>query len=321
MVNLRAIDLNLLTVFEAVYEERNQARAAERLALTQPAVSNAMGRLRHVVRDPLFVPGSRGVAPTPAADRLYPRVHAALEGVRTGLAAERGFDPRTTRQTFTVAAGYGGGAVIGPALYAWLAAEAPHARLVIRAIDDPALLGRRLFEGRLDAAWDYADPGDPDLHSLELMRLEPVVIVRRGHPRIRRAPTLAQLKRERSVMHVEAHPAGSLPDLDESLAPLVGDVAIEVPTALAIPVVVASTDLVGYVGTSVAAVLARPFDLRVYPFPVKTPRYTTRLLWHAARDADPAQRWLRGGIVEAARRVTAALPAGIAPAAARRRAR
>ena len=68
MVNLRAIDLNLLTVFEAVYEERYQARAAERLALTQPAVSNAMGRLRHVVRDPLFIPGSRGVAPTPAAD-------------------------------------------------------------------------------------------------------------------------------------------------------------------------------------------------------------------------------------------------------------
>ena len=116
MLNLRAVDLNLLTVFEAVYEERNQARAAERLAMTQPAVSNAMARLRHVVRDPLFVPASRGVIPTPAAERLYPRVREALSSLREGLAGERGFDPRTTTAAFDLLIGYGGGAVLGPPL-------------------------------------------------------------------------------------------------------------------------------------------------------------------------------------------------------------
>ena len=92
-MNLRGIDLNLLTVFEAVYEEGNQARAADRLAMTQPAVSSAMSRLSDVVTEDLFVPGSRGVTATPAADRLYTHVHPALDRVRDGIRHELEFDP------------------------------------------------------------------------------------------------------------------------------------------------------------------------------------------------------------------------------------
>ena len=78
MLNLRSVDLNLLPVFEAAYEERSLSRAAERLAMTQSAVSHALTRLRALFKDELFVRQARGVLPTPAADRVYGKVHVAL---------------------------------------------------------------------------------------------------------------------------------------------------------------------------------------------------------------------------------------------------
>ena len=82
MLNLRSVDLNLLPVFEAAYEERSLSRAAERLAMTQPAVSHAMNRLRSLFKDELFVRQSRGVLPTPVADLVYANLRDALVSVR-----------------------------------------------------------------------------------------------------------------------------------------------------------------------------------------------------------------------------------------------
>src|SRR5512135_1596806 len=103
MLNLRSVDLNLLPVFEAAYEERSLSRAAERLAMTQSAVSHALTRLRALFRDPLFVRQSRGVMPTPEADRLYAGVREALASVRDAVAERRRFDPRISERRFVVA--------------------------------------------------------------------------------------------------------------------------------------------------------------------------------------------------------------------------
>ena len=296
MLNLRSVDLNLLTVFEAVYEERNQARAADRLAMTQPAVSNAIARLRHVVRDQVFVPASRGVVPTPAAERLYPRVREALSSLRQGLAGERGFDPRTTTAAFDVLIGYGGGAILGPRLLHWIDREAPRARLRIRSLDDPATLARRLRDGRLDAAIDYVAPDDPDLVHERIGDAKPVVIVRRDHPRVRGRLTRAVLARERLAAHLEPHAGGGMREIEAVLAGLAPHVAIEVPTALALPAIVAATDLLAVIGDTVAEVYARPLGLAIHPFPVRVAPVPVFLIWHASHDADPAQRWLRDGI-------------------------
>ncbi len=96
MLNIRSIDLNLLPVFEAVYEERSLSQAAGRLAMTQSATSHALSRLRFVFRDELFVRHSRGVVPTAAADRIYARVRDALASVRESVTDARGFDPETS---------------------------------------------------------------------------------------------------------------------------------------------------------------------------------------------------------------------------------
>src|SRR5262245_24636452 len=102
-INLRSVDLNLLPVFEAAYEERSLSKAAVRLAMTQPAVSHALARLRSTFRAELCVPPSRGVTPTPGADALYARVGEALGLVRAAVDDTRGFDPRTSTRHFVVA--------------------------------------------------------------------------------------------------------------------------------------------------------------------------------------------------------------------------
>ena len=102
MLNLRSVDLNLLPVFEAAYEERNLSRAAERLAMTQSAVSHAMTRLRAVFRNDLFIPQARGVLPTPAADMIYSKLRGALTSVRESVTEMRGFDPKTSARRFFI---------------------------------------------------------------------------------------------------------------------------------------------------------------------------------------------------------------------------
>src|SRR4029450_3465934 len=100
MFNIRSVDLNLLPVFEAVYEERSLSRAAVRLAMTQSAVSHAVTRLRAVFRDELFVRHSRGVLPTATADAIHAKLGDALESVREVVAETRTFQPRTSTRKF-----------------------------------------------------------------------------------------------------------------------------------------------------------------------------------------------------------------------------
>ena len=100
--NIRSVDLNLLPVFEAVYEEGSLSKAAARLAMTQSAISHAVARLRSVFRDELFMRGSRGVVATPGADRIYARLRGALVSIGETVIETRGFDPSTSERRFTL---------------------------------------------------------------------------------------------------------------------------------------------------------------------------------------------------------------------------
>ena len=139
-------------------------------------------------------------------------------------------------------------------------------------------------------------PVDPDLAHEQVGEARPVVIVRRDHPRVRGKVTRAVLSRERLATHLERHPGGGMREIEAVLAGLAPHVAIEVATALALPAVVAATDLIAVVSDTVAEVYARPLGLAVHPFPVPVAPVPVFLIWHRSHDADPAQRWLRDGI-------------------------
>ena len=102
MFNLRSLDLNLLTVFEAIYEIGRVSGAAERLSLSQSATSHALSRLREACSDALFVRAGQGLSPTPVAKAMYPSINHALAALRASLAEASGFDPARSQRHFRI---------------------------------------------------------------------------------------------------------------------------------------------------------------------------------------------------------------------------
>jgi LysR family transcriptional activator for leuABCD operon len=296
-MNLRGVDLNLLTVFEAVYEERNQQRAAERLAMTQPAVSAAMARLRDATREDLFVPGARGVTPTVAADRLYGRIRPALETIREGIASGREFDPKTSTRTFRMTSAYASLGSVGEAL-AWVAKLAPGVRLVVEAADDAEELKRRLRIGEIDIVVDQVRYDDPELVHEAASKQELVVIARKGHPRLDGSITKKQLAEERHAAHLE--PAGSLRTtaLQESGGGIEWKVDVELGNVLAVPTVVCQTDLVAVTLRGIADFYAKRLGLQVLELPFKAAPVPVYGIWHRSRERDAGHAWLRKGLRE-----------------------
>jgi LysR family transcriptional activator for leuABCD operon len=296
-MNLRGIDLNLLTVFEAVYEERNQQRAAERLAMTQPAVSSAMARLRDAVREDLFVPGARGVTPTVAADRLYGGIRPALEAIRDGLGGGKTFDPKSSTRTFRMTSAYASLGSVGEAL-AWIAKLAPGVRLVVESTGDAEEeLRRRLRIGEIDVVVDHERYDDPELVHELASRQELVVIARKGHPRVDGSLTRKQLSAERHVAHLE--PTGSTRRalaLQEGGGGLDWKVDVELDNILAVPTVVCQSDLVAITFRGIADFYAKRLGLQVLELPFKAATVPVYGIWHKSRERDAGHAWLRKGL-------------------------
>lgn len=295
-VNLRTVDLNLLTVFDAVYAERNLSRAAQRLAMTQPAVSNALARFRALTRDRLFVRAARGVTPTPLADRLADPIRRALELVREGLEGVRAFDPRTSRRSFTLASAFGIEVLVGADILSWARRVAPGVTLRGVAVLARERLWPDLRDGIVDLAADFIPPRDGRFASERVMQAEAVVVARKGHPRIGSRLTLSRYLAEEHVVLTRSNPVDARLEGAEALLALERKVLLEVPSSLAIALVVSQSDLVGVVGRRLAEVLAPQLGLKILPMPITLPLFPAYLVWHRSRDADPGHQWLRRGI-------------------------
>src|SRR5271166_3262184 len=190
MFNLRGFDLNLLTVFEAIYDAGSVSRAAERLALSQAAASHALGRLRDVCGDELFVRAGAQFVPTPVAQALYPNVQKALGVLRAGLTEARGFDPATSERQFNIAIPHPLGPFIAQRLRLSLANAAPRVVLRMDTKTMPADHTPDMREGRLDLAIDWLRVEHDRFVNKVVLSEELMLVARREHPRIGSAPTL-----------------------------------------------------------------------------------------------------------------------------------
>ncbi len=296
MLNLRTIDLNLLTVFDAVYSEGNLGRAARRLAMTQPAVSNALTRLRAMADDPLFVKSTRGVAPTPYAHHLHAPVRDALDLIRAGLTGAKPFDPQTSERSFRIACGYGMEVVFGPEFLEWVRARAPHVQISGRLIGHRESVWTELRDGNLDVVVDVVRPVAKDFVTQHLLEADIVVVARRDHPRIRSHLTLENYLAERHVVLRPKSPEEVRLAVRQKLHDLERDVMLEVSSTLALAVIVSESNALGVMGRALAVKLADKLGLNVFPPPVTLPSADVHLIWHRTRDKDPAHRWLREGI-------------------------
>lgn len=303
MLNMRAVDLNLLPVFEAAYEERSLSRAAARLAITQPAVSHALVRLRALFRDELFVRHARGVTPTPAADAIYARARPALGLVREAVTEARVFDPASSERQFFVAIPHPLGPMIAVELLQALRREAPGVRVTFNTQSRPAALEQSLREGRVDTAIDWIPAAGEQFRAEVLFRDNVVIVARGDHPVLRRKLTRKGL-REHGIVRLRPRSEGSrLPEFVAEIQALDLRYELEVSELLEVFLVTAASDLLGIIPGSMAQMARERLGLVVVEGAPHGSAAPVRMLWHQGRDRDPGHRYLRQRLAEAARHV------------------
>lgn len=290
-IDLSRVDLNLLVVFEALMRERHVGRAAARLCLSQSATSHALGRLRELLGDPLFVRHPKGVEPTARAQALAGPVREAMAGLRAILAPRVPFSPATLARRFTIGAtDYAVLVVLAP-LMETVQREAPGLDLRVVPVDRGGVA-----EAFDRGALDFAIGNFPDLpHRLEalpLFREQFVGAVRRGHPALRDGKmALADFAR---LPHALASPRGdSHGRVDEALAPLglSRRVAVTVPHFLALPFLLGASDLVGVLPGRAAARLAGAAALDLFPLPLEVGDWTLHLVRPRQMAGTPEVDW------------------------------
>jgi len=296
-MKLRNLDLNLLLVFDAVLRERSVVRAADSLAISQPAVSHALNRLRHALKDQLFIRTPTGMSPTPRAEQLALPVRKALNDLQLAVEGDT-FDPATADRRFTIAVNnYAAVVAVGPILAA-VRAQAPNVRLSL--VPSGTLnLGDRLDRGELDLAISARDIEGERFASQLLIEDRFVAVLRRGHPALRKTLTAASLA---ELQHLGI--SSSREDLtfvDDFLKARKSArlVASDVPYLSAGAVLVQS-NLVAILGRKLAMEFRRAYPIEIRELPFKAPFLHSVMSWHRRFDDVPAHRWLRDTIVETA---------------------
>lgn len=296
-------DLNLLPVFVVLMEERNVTRAAERLGITQPALSNTLNRLRETLRDPLFVRERYGIRPTELAEEIAPAIVEALAKLDDVILGQQDFDPLTAERLFTIAPNDYVEFVLVPAIVERLRKVAPGIRLRLTPFgSDIAETGvmsgtTAMVLGRL------TDPPD-NLVVQHLMDDGLACVVRADHPEI--GDSISREKYER-LKHVNMLPPGRLrAGLFQSLERqgLKREVAVSVTHFLSIPELVAVTDYCTTLPTLICRRIALDPRLKVLPPPVDLGTFPVQVAWHVRHRNDPAHRWLRGLIGEVAKEIS-----------------
>jgi LysR family nod box-dependent transcriptional activator len=300
-VNLGGLDLNLLVALDALLSERSVTRAAGRVGLSQPGMSNALARLRRLFDDPLLVRRGAALVPTPRAEALAGPVHEALELIRGAIDEPARFHPATDRRRFRVSCSdYSVLMLIGP-LVRELAAEAPG--LAVEVLPRLADAGRALDTGEIDLVIEPPEiMHRADLPALRLWDDRWMCCVWDGNTRVGDRIDLDEFT---TLGHLIYSMGGggqpvALPDLHLASLGVQRRIEVSVESFLLAPFLLQGTDLVTLVPARAEAFLRRTGAIRVLEPPVEFPVLVEMLWWHPRASADPAHRWLRERIAAVA---------------------
>lgn len=307
MKRAHRVDLNLYRVFDAIYTQGSLTRAGEVLHLTQPAVSNALARLRSAYEDPLFVRTAGGMVPTPAAESIIAGIRSALQLLDDSLNARLAFDPRKAKRRFRLSAGDQPAAMLAPRLLRLIAAYDFSVELEILPLRRESVV-HELASGQLDFAFDAVPLSDPQLLSMKVLEDEMVCAVRPGHSGVGRRLTLEKYL---SLLHVHASSRRQGPGLIDLALRRLGRqrrIVLRLPYHLALPYIVAASDL----AASIPRSLALAHALRAVPLPFATPAAEIHAFWHKNTSRDGGSLWFREQLLS----LIAAAPSEGAPTSA-----
>ena len=318
-INFRTLDLNLLRVFDAVMAEGSLTRAAEHLAMTQPAVSHAVRRLRQALGDDLFVRTAHGMRGTPQAEALWPQVRSALAALRQALAPED-FDPRRDAVQLRLAMADATAAMLAPPLVAEIERTASLANLRVLPLTtrDP----RRLVEaGEAELAVGFfpeavtaivAQGPDSALRHARVYTTRYVCVMRRGHPLAAAPLTLdAYRAAHHLLVSFSGRPHGYVDQALSALG-LQRRVVLTVNQFFTAGRVVAHSDLLTVLPEGFVEATGYGTELLTRELPLVLGPVNVEMVWHLRHDADPAHRWLRDQVQAVAQAVAQAVPGPVA---------
>ena len=306
-LNFRTLDLNLLRVFDVVMAERNLTRAAERLSITQPAVSNALKRLRESVGEDLLTRAATGVRPTPRAEALWPEVRTALGHLRAALSPGE-FNPQTDAASFRIAMADATAALFMPPLVAQIESTEALAsvRVLPLATRDPSEM---LERGDADLAIGYfpetvpaltSQGSDSPLRHAHLHDSEYVCVMREGHPLAAGELTLdAFCAADHLLVNFAGRPYGLA---DQALAALNRKrrIVLTVNQYFTAGRVVANSNLLTVLPAYFVEATGYDEHVVTRPLPFDLAGLHVAMVWHQRNDRSSAHHWLRARLLEAA---------------------
>ncbi|HET7314488.1 LysR family transcriptional regulator [Salinisphaera sp.] len=301
-VNIRDIDLNLLVMLDALLRERSVTRAAEAMHITQPAMSNALKRLRKLLGDPVLVRTAGGMQPTARAEQLRRPLRHALAQMEAAIAPNRAFEPATAERLFTLLITDYAASVLMPHVVAVLETEAPHIALNILSASGDAI--GQIERGEADFLVNQFGQLPANFHHQRLWRDRLACLIRRDHPALAETGGALTLEVFLAQRHVLITQTGvGLSRLDEALADrgLAREISVltrhyQLPRQL-----VAESHMIATLPARIARYQARHLGLAVLEPPIELSEFQIGIAWGALDHHDPAHRWLRERIVAIAR--------------------
>lgn len=299
-MNLRPAQLQILVVLDAMLAEGSVTRAAKRLNLTQPAVSQTLARARALFDDPLFLRINGRMAPTPRAAALSGKLERWIEATR-GLLQPLEFDPVTHKRDFTIASNDFAECALLPPVVSAIRRMAPHVTLALRSVESAPLMGDEVREGHVDLIISGIAP--PSAFIEEVLYEEHfVLLARHGHPALTKgltAPAFAAMD------HALVSPQGlglrgPIDDALETLG-LARRVVLSLSKFTSLPRLLASSDIVAAVPSRFAETPEANALCGSAPLPFPAPKFIMRLSWHRRFDTDPAHRWFRSLVLKQVR--------------------
>lgn len=295
-MNVQDLDLNLLRVFDAVLREKGVTAAAARLELTQPAVSNALARLRAVLGDALFVRTPSGMEPTPFARGVAEPVRQALALLDSALAHGPGFEPATATRSFRFYMSDLGQVEFLPPLVERVQRLAPGVRLEAVSFDLEHIADA-LGSGALDLAIGFLPALGPPVERKALFRDPYVCLMRADHPV---GGSFTRKKFVEAAHVLVTYRGGGHRVIEEALerAGVARRIALRVPHFTVVPMVLERTDLILTLPARVGRVYEQRGRLKQLPVPIPIAPAEVAVHWHERFDTDPGNRWLREQVVE-----------------------
>ncbi|SIT24313.1 LysR family transcriptional regulator [Achromobacter sp. MFA1 R4] len=296
-MNLKDVDLNLLVVFNELHKHRRVSAAAESLGISQPGVSNALGRLRKLLGDELFLRTSRGMVPTPYAESLAQPIADALGALHGTLNARVAFDPARSERAFVIGVNDVGETYFLPRLMRALDQVAPG--VTIRTVRTTSIDVRDEMErGRMDLAMGFLPGLKGGFFQRRLFHQPYVCIFRQDHPLARSGVSARQFRAAEHVAIVSEGTGHGVVDEVIERAGIRRRLRLTVPHFMAVGPVLQATDMIAVVPQRFADCACGPFGLAAAPCPVKIPESVINVFWHARNHREAANQWLRQVVVD-----------------------